>query len=223
MIIERAARDALAARLRHAALDADRRAAGDASRRRRKDGAVDQVVRAVPIVGLGLPPFWLGIMLMLVFAACSSGRCSPSAATASGFGGHLVSMFLPALTVALGIAPILIRSLRASLLEVLESDYITTARVEGDSPSAASSSATRCATRSCSMVTVLGINLGFLVGSTVVVEKVFALPGVGQLMIIDGILQRDFPVVQAVTLVLAPSSCSSTSRSTSRTRCSTRA
>ena len=110
-------------------------------------------------------------------------------------------MFLPALTVAIGTAPLLIRSLRASLLSVLESDYITTARAKGIPERRV---LVRHALRNglMPMITVLGINLGFLIGNTVVVEKVFALPGVGAL-IFDGILQRDFSVVQGVTLVLA--------------------
>jgi peptide/nickel transport system permease protein len=110
-------------------------------------------------------------------------------------------MFLPALTVALGIAPILIRSLRASLLNVLESDYITTARSKGISERRV---LMRHALRNAviSMVTVLGINIGFLVGGTLIVENVFAIPGMGQLMI-TSIFARDFPIVQGVTLVLA--------------------
>ena len=87
-------------------------------------------MRAVPLVGLGFPPFWLGIVLLLVFGL-HLGRLFPVGGYGTGFIGHLHSMFLPALTVALGIAPILIRSLRASLLEVLESDYVTTARSKG--------------------------------------------------------------------------------------------
>jgi peptide/nickel transport system permease protein len=110
-------------------------------------------------------------------------------------------MFLPALTVALGISPILIRSLRASLLNVLESDYVTTARSKGiPERRVLMSHAMRNAI--ISMVTVLGINIGFLVGGTLVVENVFAIPGLGQLMI-QAIFARDFSVVQGVTLVLA--------------------
>jgi len=110
-------------------------------------------------------------------------------------------MFLPALTVAIGTAPLLIRSLRTSLLGVLGSDYITTARAKGLPERRV---LIRHALRNglMPMITVLGINLGFLIGNTVVVEKVFALPGVGAL-IYDGISQRDFAVVQGVTLVLA--------------------
>ena len=167
---------------------------------RRKDGLIDQIVRAFPIVGLGMPAFWLGIMLLLLFAA-EVWKIFPVGGYGSGVGGHLVSMFLPALTVAIGTAPLLIRSLRTSLLAVLESDYITTARAKGVSERRV---LVRHALRNglMPMITVLGINLGFLIGNTVVVEKVFALPGAGQL-IFDGILQRDFAVVQGVTLVLA--------------------
>jgi peptide/nickel transport system permease protein len=164
----------------------------------RKDAVRDQAVRAVPLVGLGFPPFWLGIMLLLVFGL-HLGRLFPVGGYGTGFFGHLHSMFLPALTVALGIAPILIRSLRASLLQVLESDYITTARSKGLSERRV---LVRHGLRNAviSTVAVLGVNIGFLVGGTVVVEQVFALPGIGQLMI-TSILQRDFPIVQGVTLV----------------------
>src|SRR4051812_6343167 len=96
----------------------------------RRERVTDHVVRVVPLVGLGFPSFWLGIMLLLAFAL-HSGRLFPVGGYGSGFFGHLHSMFLPALTVALAISPILIRSLRASLLEVFEADYITTARSKG--------------------------------------------------------------------------------------------
>ena len=167
---------------------------------RRKDGPIDQVVRAVPIVGLGMPAFWLGIMLILLFAA-GSHKIFPVGGYGNGVGGHIWSMFLPALTVAIGTVPLLIRSLRASLLGVLESDYVTTARAKGLPERRV---LVRHALRNgiMPMVTVLGINLAFLIGNTVVVEKVFALPGVGA-MIFDGISQRDFSVIQGVTLVLA--------------------
>ena len=104
-------------------------------------------------------------------------------------------MFLPALTVALAIAPILDPQPARGLLDVLESDYVTTARSKGLSERRVLHRATRCATPSISTVAVLGVNIGFLVGGTLVIEKVFALPGLGALMI-NSIFQRDFPVVQ---------------------------
>jgi peptide/nickel transport system permease protein len=164
----------------------------------RKDAVRDQAVRAVPLIGLGFPPFWLGIMLLLAFGL-HLGRLFPVGGYGTGVVGHLHSMFLPALTVALGISPILIRSLRASLLQVLESDYITTARSKGISERRV---LVRHALRNAvvSTVSVLGVNIGFLVGGTVVIEQVFAIPGIGQLMI-NSVFQRDFPIVQGVTLV----------------------
>jgi peptide/nickel transport system permease protein len=166
----------------------------------KRDRLPDQIVRAVPLVGLGFPQFWLGIMLLLAFGL-HLGRGFPVGGYGSGPLGHLHSMFLPSLTVALAIAPILVRSLRASLLEVFESDYVTTARSKGLSEGRV---LVRHALRNAviSTVSVLGVNIGFLVGGTLVIEQVFALPGIGQLMI-NSIFQRDFPVVQAVTLVFA--------------------
>ena len=110
-------------------------------------------------------------------------------------------MFLPSLTVAIALAPVVIRSLRASMLNVLGADYITTARSKGVSGRRLF---LRHVLRNAVIpaVTVLGINIGFLIGTTVIIENVFAIPGVGQLMI-NSIFQRDFPVVQGVTLVFA--------------------
>jgi peptide/nickel transport system permease protein len=166
----------------------------------RRDRPTDHVIRAVPLVGLGFPQFWIGIMLLFAFAL-NLGRAFPVGGYGDGLFGHVRSMFLPALTVAIAISPILIRSLRASLLEVLESDYVATARSKGLPERRV---LVRHGLRNAviSMVTVLGVNIGFLVGGTLVVEQVFALPGLGQLMI-NSIFQRDFPVVQAVTLAFA--------------------
>jgi peptide/nickel transport system permease protein len=166
----------------------------------RRDRLADHVVRTVPIVGLGFPPFWVGIMLLLLFAL-NLGRLFPVGGYGENFAEHVHSMILPALTVALGIAPILIRSLRASLIEVLDSEYVTTARAKGVP---AHRVLLRHGLRNAiiSTVAVLGVLVAYLIGGTVVIEKVFDLPGLGQLMI-DSINQRDFPVVQAITLVFA--------------------
>ncbi len=166
----------------------------------KRDRLLDHLVRGVPLVGLGFPPFWVGIVLLLVFAL-HLGRFFPVGGYGSGFIGHLHSMFLPSLTVAIGIVPILIRSLRASLLEVLDSEYVTTARSKG---LPAHRVLVRHALRNAiiSTVSVLGVNIGFLVGGTLVIEQVYAVPGIGQLMI-NSIFQRDFPVVQAVTLAFS--------------------
>ena len=126
-------------------------------------------------------------------------RLFPVTGYGTGMGGHLHSMFLPAFTVAVALCPVVIRSLRASMLNVLGADYITTARAKGvPGPRLFVRHVLRNAV--IPAVTVLGINIGFLVGGTVIVEQVFALPGIGNLMI-NSIFQRDFPVVQGVALV----------------------
>ena len=165
----------------------------------RKNKPTDHVVRAVPLIGLGMPSFWVGIMLILFFSL--RWHIFPVGGYGEGFWGHLKSMFLPGLTVALAISPLLIRSLRASMLNVLESEYVTTARSKGlPSRRVLTHHALRNAV--IPTITVLGINIGFLVGGTLVVENVFALPGIGNLML-TAIFNRDFPVVQGVTLVFA--------------------
>jgi peptide/nickel transport system permease protein len=165
----------------------------------RRNGIADNIIRAVPVVGLGLPSFWLGIMLILVFGLKLG--WFPVAGYGNSLGEHLRGIVLPGITVALALAPILIRSLRASLLEVLESDYVTTARSKG-LPERRVLVHHALRNGIISTVSVLGVNVGFLVGGTLLVERVYAVPGIGQLMI-DSIFQRDFPVVQAVTLVFA--------------------
>jgi len=163
----------------------------------RKDGVRDHVVRAVPLVGLGMPPFWLAILLIYAFAITV--HWFPTSGYGAGFFGHLHSMFLPALVVAIALAPVVIRALRASMLNVLGAEYITTAKSKGvPAPQLFLRHVLRNAV--IPAVTVLGINIGFLIGGTVIIENVFAIPGIGQLMI-SSIFQRDFPVVQGVTLV----------------------
>lgn len=160
---------------------------------------VDQVVRAVPLLGLGMPSFWVGIMLVLLLGL--KVRAFP----VSGFGTtpaqHVSSIVLPGLTVALALTPILIRSLRTSLIGVLDSDYVVTARAKGLGRGRIITAHT-LRNAAVSSVTVLGVNIAYLVGGTLVVERVFGLPGLGTLML-DAIFNRDFPVVQGVTLVFA--------------------
>jgi peptide/nickel transport system permease protein len=165
----------------------------------KRNGLRDQVVRAVPLFGLGMPPFWVGFLLIDAFAV--HWRIFPVSGYGTGFGGHLVSLFLPSLTVSIALSPVVIRSLRASMLSVLGADYITTARSKGV-PGRRLFIRHVLRNAIIPAITVLGINIGFLIGGTVIIENVFAIPGVGQLMI-NSIFQRDFPVVQGVTLVFA--------------------
>lgn len=164
-----------------------------------RNGLGDNTIRTIPLIGLGMPAFWLGIMLVLLLSLKAG--AFPASGFGDGFANHLKSIVLPGLTVALALVPILVRSLRASMIDVLASDYITTARAKGLGGSrVVFGHALRNA--AISSVTVLGVNIAYLIGSTLVVEKVFALNGIGYLMI-TAIFNRDFPVVQGVTLVFA--------------------
>jgi peptide/nickel transport system permease protein len=160
---------------------------------------IDQAIRGVPLVGLGMPAFWVGIILILLLAL------KADLFPVSGFGDttseHLHSIVLPGLTVALALTPILIRSLRTSMIGVLDSDYVVTANAKGLSHGRVIVSHT-LRNAAVSSVTVLGVNIAYLVGGTLVVERVFALPGLGTLML-DAIFNRDFAVVQGVTLAFA--------------------
>ncbi|MEU8172172.1 ABC transporter permease [Microbispora hainanensis] len=165
----------------------------------RRNGIADNIIRAVPVVGLGLPAFLLGIALIVVFGLKLG--WFPVGGYGQSLAEHVRGIVLPGITVALTLAPIVIRSLRASMIEVLSSDYIVTAHSKGISTArVVLGHALRNA--AVSSVTVLGVNIAYLTGSTLVVERVFSLPGIGQQMI-NSIFGRDFPTVQGITLVFA--------------------
>ena len=154
----------------------------------RRDRAADHFVRVVATVGVGLPSYWTGFVLIL-----------PVAGYGDTWGQRLVSLFLPALTIALNIAPLVMRALRSSLGEALAAGFIDTARAKGlPGRTVLIGHALRVAILPA--LNVLGLNIGFLVGNTVIVENVFAVPGLGQLMIAS-IGTRDYPTIQAVTLL----------------------
>lgn len=167
----------------------------------RRERIADHVVRAVTTAGLGMPSFWFGIVLIEIFALRL--HLVPVGGAGTTLVGHLRSLLLPSLTAALAIVPLLVRSLRVGMIEVLDSDYVAMARAKGLRELRV---LLRHVARNAVIptVTLLGLNIAFLVGSTVVVEQVFALNGLGSLLL-DAIVNRDFPVVQAVTLVLATS------------------
>ena len=165
-----------------------------------KEGALrDQAVRVVPIIGLGMPQVWIGIELILLLGL--KVHLFPVSGFGDTFLQHLRSSFLPALSIAIGLSPILIRSLRAAMLEILEADFVLTAKAKGIGKSRVMiSHVVRNAV--IASVTVLGVNIAYLVGSTVIVERVFAIPATGSLMI-DAISKRDYPIVQGVTIFFA--------------------
>ena len=165
-----------------------------------KEGAIrDQVVRVVPIIGLGMPQVWIGIELILLFGLKI--HLFPVSGFGDTFLQHLRSTFLPSLSIAIGLSPILIRSLRAAMLEILEADFVLTAKAKGIGRTRVMLSHV-VRNSIIASVTVLGVNIAYLVGSTVIVERVFAIPATGSLMI-DAISQRDYPIVQGVTIFFA--------------------
>ena len=159
-----------------------------------RDSPVDHAARVIALVGVSMPSYWLGYILMLVFAVGL--RLLP----VSGAGGaaHLV---LPALTLALGSAANITRLLRANLLDELGSDYVRSARAKG---LPALRVLTRHALRNAlnPLVSVSALRFGRLLGEAAIVETVFAWPGVGRWMV-DSIYDRDYPAIQGFVLYIA--------------------
>ena len=165
----------------------------------RKDGIFDQVTRVVLMVTLVMPAFWLGILFLTYFSVKL--QIFPVAGYGEGWREHLHHLFLPALTIALSIMPILVRALRTSILEAMASDYVRTARAKGlQERAVVSAHVLRNAL--IPALTLLGLSVGYLLGGTVIVENVFSLPGAGKLLV-DAIAARDYPLVQSTTLVFA--------------------
>lgn len=161
--------------------------------------ARDLAVRAYTLIGQGMPQFWVGIMLILLLAVRL--QIFPVGGYGQTFSDHLYYLFLPALTLAISMCPTIIRSLRASTIQVLGSEYIGTARSKG----IAGASLFRVhVLRNAAIptVSIVGVNLGYLVGGSLVIEHVFAIPGLGSLMI-NAIFARDFPTIQGVALFVA--------------------
>lgn len=159
----------------------------------------DSLIRVYSTAGLGLPTFWLGIMLIMLFSVRLG--WFPTSGYGESFAEQLYYLFLPAASVALALSPVLIRNLRASLIGEMEADYATAARSRGMSengvflrhvfPNAL-----------VPTITLLGVNFAWLIGGTVVVEQVFSVPGLGQLMVAS-IFARDYLVIQLITLIFA--------------------
>jgi peptide/nickel transport system permease protein len=164
-----------------------------------KDGIFDQVVRVILLVTLVMPAFWVGIIFLTYLSVKL--KLFPVAGYGEGWQEHLHHLFLPALTISLSIVPILVRALRASILEALTSDYVRTARAKGLRERAVVS-AHVLRNALIPAVTLLGLSVGYLLGGTVIVENVFSLPGAGKLLV-EAISARDYPLVQSTTLVFA--------------------
>jgi peptide/nickel transport system permease protein len=160
----------------------------------RRGKATDSSVMAAVLVGQSTPAFFVGIVLILIFAV--ELRVLP----ASGIGGF-ENLILPAITLGLYSAAMIARLLRSSLIEVLGEDHIRTARAKGLSP-AQVIMGNGLRNAALPVVTIVGLEVGSLLGGAILTEQVFSWPGVGQLTI-EAITNRDYPLVQATVLFLA--------------------
>ncbi|WP_027482864.1 ABC transporter permease [Deinococcus pimensis] len=165
----------------------------------RRNTWVDSLIRGIFQVGLSLPVFYVALQFLTLLGAKLA--WFPIGGYGEGLGGHLYHLFLPALTLGFNLAAILLRTLRSAILEVLTAEYVEFARSKG-LKSAVVMSRHVLRNAMISTVTLLGLNVGALIGGAVITESVFAIPGVGRLMI-DAIFGRDYPVIQGLTLVFA--------------------
>lgn len=160
---------------------------------------IDHVIRFVCVAGVGIPSYFIGLLLIMGF--CLRFRLFP----VSGYGPTIVNnlwhLFLPALTIGIAVTPILTRNLRATFTEQLDTDYATACRSKG-LPERSIFWRHVFWNSLLPTVNLLGVVVAFLIGGTVVIENVFNIPGLGNLLI-RGVLTRDYFVVQAVTLILA--------------------
>ncbi|MGO6817818.1 ABC transporter permease [Rhizobium leguminosarum] len=161
--------------------------------------APDHAVRIVSTFGIGFPPFWLGLMLIILFSVELG--VLPVSGYGATIGEKLSHLVLPSLTVALSLSTVLTRSLRAAMIEQLKSDVATAARARG-MPESIVFWRHVLPNSLVPTINLLAVNIGWLIGGTVVVESVFALPGMGQLLV-RAIFSRDYMVVQGVAMVFA--------------------
>lgn len=161
--------------------------------------APDHAVRVISTFGIGFPPFWLGLMLIILFSVELG--ILPVSGYGTTIGGKLSHLILPSLTVALSLSTVLTRSLRSAMIEALKSDVATAARARG-MPESIVFWRHVLPNSLVPTINLLAVNIGWLIGGTVVVESVFALPGMGQLLV-RAIFSRDYMVVQGVAMTFA--------------------
>jgi peptide/nickel transport system permease protein len=165
----------------------------------KRGSALDMFIRGAFQVGVSMPVFYIGLVLLIVLAAGLGWF------PVGGFGDNLVDdlyhLALPALTLAMSLSAILMRNLRASLIEVLGAEYVTFATAKG-LPRTLVVLRHVLRNAAISTVTLFGLHIGTLIGGAVITETVFAIPGIGRLMV-DAIFSRDYQIVQGLTLVIA--------------------
>jgi peptide/nickel transport system permease protein len=160
----------------------------------RPHGAIARCSLAVSLLGVATPNFWLGPLLILVFAVHLGWL--PVSGT-----GSLAHVVLPALTLGLSMAGILTRMTRSTVLEALHEDYVRTARAKGVARTAVVAKHA-LANAATPMLSLIGLQFGALLAGSVITETIFAWPGLGRL-VVEAIQTRDYPVVQGCVLVIA--------------------
>jgi peptide/nickel transport system permease protein len=164
---------------------------------RRRNRPLDHGIRLFSTLTFAMPSFLLGLLLILFFSLKL--ELLPTSGYGEGFTGHLRSLTLPALTVGLYLAPILLRTLRVGIIETLSAEYVEAARARGLAEGRILFKHV-LKNSAIATVTVLGLNVGFLLSGLVVIENVFSLPGLGS-ELVSSIVGRDYPVIQALTLI----------------------
>lgn len=160
-------------------------------------GWSDNVIRLISTFSFGMPPFWSGLMLSFLLGL--ELKLFPVSGYKTGFVGIVETMTLPAVTLAFALLVIIVRNLRSSLIEVLQSDYIDAARARGFSRRRI---VIRHALRNSVIgtITILGSLFGYVISVMVLIEAVFQIPGVG-ILLVQAVQKRDYQMVQAIALL----------------------
>ncbi len=178
----------------------------------RQNTWADYTATSAAMIGVSIPEFFIGVLLLLVFSIGMGGLLPssgwvylpgtcPSMVCGVSFWGNMQHVLMPAFALGVGRAAILTRLLRASMLEVIRTEYVTTARAKGLSERPV---VFKHALKNALIptITVMGLQVGFLIGGAIVVETLFAMPGLGTFGI-DAIIARDYPQVQGFALITA--------------------
>ena len=164
-----------------------------------KAGVFDRITNVFTLVIIALPTFWVGLMLLIFFGIYL--KILPVGGLGEGVAGYLKSFILPAFTQSLMTSALLIRNVRNSVVDIITQDYVDFARSKGVGERDIKY---RHILKNAmiSTVTLLSMRMAYMLGGSVIIESVFALPGLGKLTI-DSIYARDYTVVQAVVLIFA--------------------
>lgn len=160
---------------------------------------VDHLIRMLSVLGMTMPVFWLAILMLRLFSIDLG--WFPVSGYGQGFLGHLHHLFLPAVSISIWMIPVLVRNLRASIVQQSVADYVLAGRAKGLTERHIF---THHILKNASLPTLnlFGVLVAYLIGGTVIVELVYALPGLGLLMF-NAILGRDYPIIQGLTLFYA--------------------